>query len=165
MAAENDRNVKVQALQRQGVFNRRAERVKDDLFHEDEFFDARDLVQVKYEMLRRAKAEGETISKTAKAFGFSRVSFYRAQKAVTEEGLAGLAPKRRGPQRRYKVTAEVLKLLREEREKDPSIHAGDLCALVKDRFGISIHPRTIGRALRSGKKGALRKAVLGSRTR
>jgi hypothetical protein len=44
---------KTQALRQSGTFNPRPQDVRDELFQEKEFFDARDLVQVKYEMLRR----------------------------------------------------------------------------------------------------------------
>jgi transposase len=159
MAGKNDRDVKAQALERQGVLNRKAEHVEDALFREEEFFDARDLVQVKYEMVRRVRAEGEPISKTARAFGVSRVSFYQAQQALEREGLAGLVPKKRGPRGKHKMTADVMRFLVEERGKDPSIRKEDLCVMVKDRFGLSVHPRTIERALQQQKKGAARKAT------
>ena len=50
-------DAKREALQRQGSLNRRPERVSDTLFTEDEFFDPCDVVQVKYEMLRRVRRE------------------------------------------------------------------------------------------------------------
>lgn len=59
-------------------------------------FDPRDLVQVKYEMLRRVSAEGHSVVQSAKAFGLSRPSFYQAQAALQREGLAGLLAKKRG---------------------------------------------------------------------
>ena len=157
MAAKDDRDVKAQALERQGVLNRKAERVEDTLFREEEFFDARDLVQVKYEMIRRVRAEGKPVSKSASAFGFSRVSFYQAQKALDREGLAGLVPKRRGPRGRHKITADVMRFLVEERGKDRSIRKEDLCVMVENRFGLSVHPRTIERALQQQKKRAVGK--------
>ena len=67
------------------------------MFWGGEFFDPRDLVQVKYEMLRRAREEGVAVSRAAEAFGFSRVAFYQIQRAFESEGLAGLLPRRRGP--------------------------------------------------------------------
>jgi hypothetical protein len=61
------------------------------------FFDARDLVQVKYEMLRRVRQEGRRVTKSAAAFGFSRPSFYEAQASFEIGGLPGLLPQRPGP--------------------------------------------------------------------
>ena len=62
-------------------------------FADHEFFDARDLVQVKYEMVRRVEAEGASVTDAAAAFGFSRPSFYQAQTALQLHGLAGFCPR------------------------------------------------------------------------
>jgi hypothetical protein len=45
-------------------------------FLEEDFFDAHDLAQVKYEMLRRVRREGTRVSQAASSFGCSRPSFY-----------------------------------------------------------------------------------------
>ena len=90
-------NPKLEALRQQRALNRRPGKVTDELFAEDSFFDPRDLVQVKYEMLRRVQAEGKSVTDAAAAFGFSRPSFYQAQSAFGQEGLAGLVPQKRGP--------------------------------------------------------------------
>ena len=67
-----------------------------DLFADDSFFDPSDIAQVKYEMLRRV-ANGESVAKAIRAFGFSSLdSFYKAQAAFKENGLAGLIPVKRG---------------------------------------------------------------------
>ena len=49
---------KGESLRQQGVLNPHPEKVADPLFHDSEFFDPRDLVQVKYEMLRRVRVGG-----------------------------------------------------------------------------------------------------------
>ena len=53
-----------------GTLNRKPEAVLDEQFATGDFFDARDIVQVKYEMLRRV-ANGQSIAETIRAFGFS----------------------------------------------------------------------------------------------
>src|SRR5271154_5207863 len=87
---------KVAALREARSLNPRPEAVSDEQFSGSEFLDARDLVQVKYEMVRRARVDGEPVSQTATAFGFSRPSFYAAERALDEEGLQGLVPARPG---------------------------------------------------------------------
>ncbi len=84
-------------LSQQGALNPNPEAVLDEQFTtNDNFFDARDIVQVKYEMLRRV-ANGQSIDEAIRAFGFSsRQSFYRARLAFQQSGLAGLMPGRRG---------------------------------------------------------------------
>jgi transposase len=134
------------ALRHQGVLNSRPGEVTDPRFGENRFFDPRDLVQVKYEMLRRVQAEGHSITDAAAAFGFSRPCFYQAQTAFAQEGLAGLVPRKRGPKQAHKLTEEVLDFIRETRQ-DPRVRTGDLVRLIHQRFGTTVHPRSITRAL------------------
>ena len=68
---------KLEILKKYGALNLRPERVKDTLFLEEEFFDPHDLMQTKYEMLRRVQKDGESVTQAASRFGFSRLSFYR----------------------------------------------------------------------------------------
>jgi transposase len=122
--------------------------VRDPLFLQGEpFFDARDLVQVKYEMLRRVHHDGQSVTATAAAFGLSRPAFYAAQAAWHAEGLLGLVPARPGPRGGHKLTAEVIAFLVEQRRRDPSLRPGALVALVNERFGLVVHPRSVERAL------------------
>ena len=122
-------------------------RVTDPLFRDSAFFDPNDLVQVKYEMLRRVQAEGYSITEATAAFGFSRPPFYQAQAAFAQEGLAGLVPRKRGPKQAHKLTEEVLDLLRETRQQDPRVRPAELVRLLQQRFGTTVHPRSITRAL------------------
>jgi hypothetical protein len=78
-----DQDAKLGTLQQLGTLNPRPKAVRDELFLQDEFFDTRDLVRVKYEMLRRVRTEGKSVTDAAANFGFSRPSFY--QDAGTSE--------------------------------------------------------------------------------
>jgi len=144
---------KAEALREQGALHPHPEAVKDELFLESEFFDPRDLVMVKYEMLRQARVEGQSITQAAAAFGLSRVTFYEAQAAFAEGGLPGLIPKRRGPKGAHKLTDEVLAFLDQERAQDKRLRAPILVDKIQERFGISVHPRSIERALARRQKG------------
>lgn len=99
---------KRQTLQDNGTLNPRPERVTDTGFLEHEFFDAYDLLQVKYEMLRRVHTEGWSVTQAAQRFGFSRLSLYHALSAFEREGLGGLVAKKRGPKSAHKLSAEVM---------------------------------------------------------
>ena len=141
-------DAKEAALRRQHALNPRPEAVRDDAFASDDpFFDARDLVQVKYEMLRRARDEGTSVADSAAAFGFSRPSFYEAKSAYEAGGLPGLLPKRPGPRRAHKLSEAVVERLVEARAAQPSMSSADLAALVTAEFGLSVHPRSVERAL------------------
>jgi transposase len=145
-------DLKQQSLRDQGVLHRRAEAVTDELFRQLDFFDPRDLLQVKYEMLRRVETEGYSVSAAAAAFGLSRPSYYEARAAWEQKGVAGLLPKKRGPRGAHKLTDEVVRFLRGEHASDTSLSAIALTAQVAVRFGVHVHPRSIERALRRVEK-------------
>src|SRR5216684_7248759 len=153
MAKKPNRDPKSRALQQAGSMHPHPEQVTDELFLTHEFFDPRDLVQVKYEMLRRVQSEGQAVSQSAAHFGFSRPSFYQAQASFQQGGLPALMPQKRGPKQAHKLTAEVLAFIREARQEDPSLRPAALVSRIQDRYGIAVHPRSIERALaRSQKK-------------
>lgn len=146
------RDAKEASLKKRGALNKKAEAVTDPAFQNDHFFDPRDLVQVKYEMIRRVKKEGLEVTEAAKAFGVSRPTFYLAKEALQKEGLGGLVPKKSGPQHRHKVTSAVVKFIQEKKKEKRSIRTKELLELVKRRFGLTIHRRTMDRVLDHLKK-------------
>jgi transposase len=121
--------------------------VQDPVFASDPFFDARDRVQVKYEMLRRQQIDGQPVTTAAAAFGVSRQAFYSAQAAFTAQGLPGLLPRPRGPQRRHKCTPALLAFARQWRAEHRSASAAEVTAAVQAQFGVTLHPRSLLRAL------------------
>lgn len=147
MARAEKRDPKAEALRAQRSLNPRPEAVRDEGFAASEFLDPRDLVQVKYEMVRRVRIEGDAVSRTASAFGFSRPSFYEAAAALDAEGLGGLVPARPGPRRAHKLTVEVVEFARQAADEDPSLRSRDLAEAIKDHFGVVVHPRSVERAL------------------
>jgi transposase len=143
------------ALREARCLNPRPEAVADEAFTAGpEFFDARDLVQVKYEMVRRVRAQGQPVSRAAAAFGFSRPSYYQAAAAVDAAGLAGLVPARPGPRRAHKLTAEIVAFTRQLLDADPSLRSAQLAGAIEQRFGIRVHPRSVERALGRAPKSA-----------
>lgn len=145
---------KVAALRTARALNPRPEAVADPAFTGGgPFFDARDLVQVKYEMLRRVLTEGQSVTHAAAAFGFSRPSFYAAQAAFQAVGLLGLRPSRPGPRGGHKLTPAIIAFLDEQRARDPTLGPAQLVRLVQDRFGVVVHRRSIERVLARREKG------------
>ncbi len=145
---------KTDSLRQRGCLNPDPSRVTDELFDDSEFFDPQDLVQVKYEMLRRVGAGQRTVSRTAKDFGFSRPAFYEAQHHFDQDGLVGLVPKKRGPRAGHKLTPEIVDALQKARIEEPSLSIEDLVEMVRTRFETKVHPRTIERALARRKKNS-----------
>jgi transposase len=147
-----DHPQKRQTLRRHGTLNPHPEAVRHPLFHNSDFFDSDDLVQVKYEMLRQVHVDNGSISESAHTFGFSRPSFYQAQAAFQEDGVFGLLPQKRGPQGGHKLTTEVMGFVAEQRSADSSLTSEQLAEAIQKRFRIQVHPRSIQRRLLQQKK-------------
>src|SRR2546422_9285098 len=119
MSTPRPRDPKPDALRLHGSLNTHPERVQDPLFATTDFFDARDVVQVKYEMVRRVRVDGHPVSRSATAFGVSRPTLYQAQAALARGGLAALVPKRPGPRRSHKLSPEVVDFLHHAQAEEP----------------------------------------------
>jgi transposase len=153
MARQKPSDRKIESLKSRGCLHPHPERVKDPLFEQEGFFDPRDSVQVKYEMVRRARVDGVAVTACAATFGFSRPSFYQAQVALQRAGIQGLVPAKPGPRSAHKLSEEIVAHLEEHRSQSPDVTAADLAQLVQQRFGKKVHPRSVERALaRRGKK-------------
>jgi len=139
-------------LRSRGTLNPRPLDVTHESFQQSEFFDREDLLQVKYEMLRLVDIDKKPVSQAAKAFGFSRPSFYQAQAAFREAGLAGLLPQKRGPRSGHKLTPELMDFVAQLRAADPDISSSHLAERIAERFGVSVHPRSIDRQVLGRKK-------------
>jgi transposase len=138
---------KVTALRESRCLNPHPEQVTDPPFLAEEFFDARDAVQVKYEMVRRVSVDGAPVTATAAAFGYSRPSYYQAAAALAESGLDGLVPARPGPRGGHKLTGQVLDWAEQQLAADPALKPARLAGPIAEEFGVRVHPRSIERAL------------------
>jgi transposase len=128
------------------------ERVRDPLFTSGlPFFDARDLVQVKYELLRRVRVDGYSVSEATALFALSRPTFYAAQSAWEQAGLSGLLPLRTGPRGAHKLTDEIMNDLL---PLSKTMSSTELASWLEAHRSLIVHPRSIERALkRVAKKG------------
>ena len=143
---------KSQALARDGALNPNPEAVHDLLFIGNPFFDPKDLVQVRYEMVRRHSIDGMSISDVAAAFGFSRPTFYKTQNALAADGLIGLVPRLRGPKGGHKISDEVVAFVTDLKAANPELTTPECLAAIETRFSITLHRRSLERALTGKKK-------------
>lgn len=152
-AKRTSKSLKVTALLAEGTFNPAAERVRDPKFHAHDFFDPRDLVQVKYELLRRVSLERASVTAATAEYGVSRPTYYQAKAHFAIAGIAGLVPRKRGPRGPHKLQGEALAFVERHRVVGKPLRARALAQRLRQQFHLTIHPRTIERAL-AGKKTA-----------
>jgi transposase len=103
-------------------------------------------------MLRRHSVEGVSIVDVATKFGVSRPTVYQAQAAFQQAGLSGLLPKHRGPKEGHKLSSEVIEYVRALRTAQPGLTTVTCVQAVREKFGITVHRRSLERALASKKK-------------
>jgi len=142
---------KVDALIEEGTLNPAPEKVSDPKFKQGEFFDPRDVVQVKYELLRRVLVEKVSVTDAAEEYGISRPTNYQAKADFDQAGIAGLVPKKRGPHGLHKVRGEVMAFVEQRLVQGEPVRARELATLIRREFGPDVHPRTIERAVREKK--------------
>lgn len=150
-AKGKDNAAKIKALLEEGTLNPAPEKVRDPKFRETEFFDPRDIVQVKYEMLRRVSMESASVAETAAEYGVSRPTYYQTKAQFTKCGVAGLVPQKRGPRGPHKLQGDALAFVEQQRVAGEPVRARVLAKLIQQKFDLRIHPRTIERAV-AGKK-------------
>ena len=138
---------KVRELSRSRTLNPRPQAVVDEVFTSTSFCDPNDLVQVKYEMVRRVRVDRTPVAHAAAAFGLSRPAYYQAAAALDRDGLGGLVPAKPGPRRAHKITEQIVAFARAARQADPSLRSTDLAEAIASRFAVVVHPRSVQRAL------------------
>jgi len=153
-ARDDRKRSKADALAEDGTLNPAPDKVGDPKLQEGEFFDPRDVVQVKYEMLRHVSVEKISVTDVSDQYGVSRPTFYQAKADFDKGGIAGLVPQKRGPHGPHKIQSDVLAFLIAQLSPGEPIRARELAKLVQKEFGINVHPRTIERAV-GGKKTRL----------
>ena len=132
--------------------NRHPETVRCELFKNNSFFDSRDLLQVKYEMIRQVHIEKCPIHSVANQFGFSRPSIYKALTDFNNFGLLGLARDKPGPRHPYKINEAVLQFIKVQKREKPDLKLHELVQQIKKKFGIAVHRRSIQRVLSKKKQ-------------
>jgi transposase len=150
MSSSQDR--KEQSLQQHACLHLHPEQVTAELFQNSEFFDPRDLVLVKYEMLRSVHVDVCSVTEAAQRFGFSRPGFYQIRAALQQHGMPGLIPEKPGPRTAHKLNDEVLAVIDGLLADNPKLTSVDLAARLLEEPGLVVHPRSIERALARRKK-------------
>jgi transposase len=139
---------KEDSLLKNNCFNRNHENVTAGVFGGSPFFDCRDIVQVKYEMVRAADNAEGTVADISRSFGFSRKSYYQINEAFQAGGLQALVPKKTGPKKPTKLTPEAAGFIESYLGNKPGAKSSEVSAALEAETGVRIHPRTIYRHLK-----------------
>ena len=110
-------------------------------------------MQVKYEMLRHARLDGVSKAAAAALFGVSRPTYLPGGGGLRTRWHGGLAAAARGG--RSPPTSsprEVMTLIEQHQREGGPLQARALALLVQSKLGISVHPRSIERAVARKKK-------------
>jgi transposase len=144
---------RVRRLKKEGTLHPNPDKVRTDLLVKSPFFDANDLMQMKYEMLRSVSVDQQSVAEAADTFGLSRVAYYHAQEQYQRHGLAGLLPRRRGPKHPHKFTPEVMSFIDEQLTATGERPDWKLLSKqIEDKFGTKVHPRSVERVVKRKKR-------------
>lgn len=146
-AKSGKKRSKTDALIEEGTLNPAPGKVRDLKFHGSDFFDPHDVVQVRYEMLRRVSIEKASVTDASEEYGVSRPTYYLTKANFDTAGVAGLVPTKPGPRGPHKIDEEVLAFLQARLVPGEPVRARELAKLVRRELAIELHPRTIERAL------------------
>ena len=136
---------KQEILQENGTYNRNYEKVMEQRFKSDEFYDPQDLVQVKYEMLRTANETHRSIEEIADNFGFSRAAFYKIKNLYEKEGVSAFVPDKSGPKSARKLTREHREFIDKYLAQNPNVSSGNMAEIIYKERGLRISKRTVER--------------------
>jgi transposase len=146
----NPKTAKHLRLKQAGLLNPEPERLREQLFRDhSEFFDAHDLLQVRYELLRRHLVDRQQVVGLCDRYGISRQTFYNLCDKFLERGSAGLIPAKPGPRAASKLTPQVVSFARGELDRDTELSGARLAAAIETKFETSVHTRTIEKLLKS----------------
>lgn len=145
---------KIDVLKKNGTFNPGYGKVTAALFKNGTFFDSKDLIQVKYEMLRSVASGECSVTQASEQFGLSREAIYKNKAAYEAGGLQALIPKKTGPKGAHKLTPEGQGFIDSYLAEHPQAPASEVNQKMRVHTGISVHDRTVERYLSKKRLGS-----------
>ena len=137
--------IKEKSLKENGSFNKQFMSVSAELFKTSSFFEEKDIVQVKYEMLRAVSKDEVSVTDAANDFGFSRKTYYQVSKAFDTGGLSALIPKKTGPKGPSKLYGDVSRFIDAYSSEHKNANASEIAEKLETSLEIRVHPRSIER--------------------
>ena len=152
MAAGN----KTDILKKNGTYNTSYSAVKAEEFQNSLFFDAEDLAQVKYEMLRSVSRGENSVREAAEKYGLSRQSYYIIKDGFEKEGLSALIHKKTGPKFPHKLNEKGQSFIDRYISDHPGAKSSEVNRALLEETGISVHNRTVDRYMAKKYQGSRR---------
>lgn len=143
-------------LEKEALLNPKPERVRHPLFETLEFFDPLDLPQVRYEMLRAARAETSSVTEACRLFGFSREYFYKLERAFQRRGYVALLGSPMGRRPLLALNQEIIHFIVQRKLEQPRLGAEALRQEIHRLYQVDCSRRTVERIVEKigfGKKG------------
>ncbi len=134
-------------LNKEGLANRRAERVTHSLFLTLDFFDPLDLPQVKYELLRAARVDNISVTEACNLFGFSREYFYRLEKAFMKHGYVSVIGSAMGRRPIIALNQEIVSFIVHRKMEEPRLSGMALRKEILQQYSIDCSGRTVERII------------------
>lgn len=134
-------------LNKEGLANRRAERVTHSLFLTLDFFDPLDLPQVKYELLRAARIDNISVTEACNLFGFSREYFYRLEKAFMKHGYVSVIGSAMGRRPIIALNQEIVSFIVHRKMEEPRLSGKALRKEILQQYSIDCSRRTVERII------------------
>ena len=152
------RTPKVKALLEEGTLNPDPGKVRDPKFQENEFFDPRDIVQVKYEMLRRCLCRECLRNRCHRGIRRVEADLLSDQGQLRQGGIAGLVPRKRGPHGPHKLQGEALAFVEQQLVAGEPVRARELAKLIRQKFDLDDPPQDDRASGRRKKNSAMTSA-------
>jgi transposase len=153
----SDTEAKRAFLAEQGLLHATPERVCHPLFLTEGFFDAHDLAQVRYEMLRAARADEHTVAQACRLFSFSREYFYQLERDFMARGYVALIGAPRGRRPLLELNQEIVIFLVQRKMADSNLTGEELRKEILATYQVDCSRRTVERLLEKlqmqGKRG------------
>jgi len=137
--------LKKKFLEREGLINPKPERVSHPFFETLNFFDPLDLPQVRYEMIRAARVENNSVAKACKLFGFSREYFYKLERSFMARGYVALLGSTMGRRPIIALNQEIVNFIVHRKIEQPTISGENLRQELQKLYHVDCSRRTVER--------------------
>ena len=138
-------------LKESNTYNPKSDMITASIFANNQLMDPKDLLQVRYELVRAIKCESKPIREICSEYGVSVSTARRYAEDLKKGGLIALVPEQKGPSGPTKLTKEASDFIDAYRKKNPESSGGKIHSALESKLHTGVSKRTVERYL--SKKG------------